>query len=122
MKVKLEPVSVIEARLGIENGGHIHSFFTETCDRYMDGFVPYDPGHGGDHLRENKILGVDYIEYDMPYAHYQFFGIRDDGTHKINPDNYTTPGTGPHWDELMWNVYKEDVLSEVQKEIERYGR
>lgn len=35
------------------------------------------------------------ITWNSPYAQYQERGMRADGTHVI--ENYTTPGTGPHF-------------------------
>lgn len=83
--MKLQPVSVIKAELGIEKGGAIEKFFTNTCYRYMDKFVPMDNGD----LRTNVEIGTDYITYESPYAEYQYYGMRADGTHKVV--NYTTP-------------------------------
>lgn len=121
MRLELKPISVIKANLGIQPNGPAHSYFTARCDAYMDKFIPYDPGHGGDHLRENKDIGTNYIKYNMPYARYQYFGVREDGTHRINPENYTTPGTGPYWDKEMWSVHKEDIINEMIEYIKTYG-
>ena len=39
MIVKMKPVSVIEARLGIEPNGRVQKFFTNTCYNHMDNKV-----------------------------------------------------------------------------------
>lgn len=83
--MKLQPISTIKAELGIDKGGEIEKFFTYTCYRYMDEFVPMDFGD----LRRNVDIGSDYITYESPYAEYQYYGVRADGTHKVV--NYTTP-------------------------------
>lgn len=83
--MKLQPVSTIKAELQIEKGGAVEKFFTETCYRYMDDFVPMDEGN----LRTTVDIGSDYITYESPYAEYQYYGQRADGTHKVM--NYTTP-------------------------------
>lgn len=118
MKLKMQPTSVIEARLGIQEGGPVHAFFTDSCYNHMDKYVPYRP-HNGDHLRENVEIGTNYILYNMPYASYQYFGIREDGTHRVQ--NYTTAGTGPYWDKVMWATEKSDVIKEVQDYIDTHG-
>ena len=47
----------------------------------MDKYVPMDTGN----LRNIVDKGVDYITYEVPYAHYQF-------VNQFN--NYTTPRNG----------------------------
>lgn len=46
-------------------------FFTDTCYKHMDKYVPKDIGN----LRDNVDKGVNYITYEMPYAHAQYVGI-----------------------------------------------
>lgn len=108
MPVKLKPTSQIKARLGIEPNGRVQKFFTNTCYRYMDKYVPMDNGD----LRTIVDIEADSITYEVPYARYQYYGVRDDGTHQVK--NYTTPGTGPYWDRRMVSAEMQDVISEVQ--------
>ena len=115
MPVKLNPTSVIKARLGIEPNGRVQKYFQNQCYRYMDKYVPKDMGN----LRTIVNLDGESITYMSPYASYQYYGIRADGTHAINPENYTTPGTGPKWDERMLSVDTEKIIKNVQKFIER---
>lgn len=119
MKVIMKPVSVIEAQLGIQNGGPAHKYFTERCYAYMNKYVPYDPQHGGDHLRENVELEVDKIIYNMPYAKIQYYGIIHGK--QVPEENYTTEGTGPYWDRQMWSAEKGDLLKEMQDYIRTHG-
>lgn len=116
MRLQMKPASVIKARLGIQPNGRVHAYFTSRCDAHMDKYVPYSGNSGKDHLRENKDIGVNYIRYNMPYAHAQYIG------YTTGPVvNYTTPGTGPYWDERMWTVEKDEVIAEVQKYVETHG-
>ena len=108
MPVKMKPTSVIKADLGIDANGRVHKFFTNTCYKHMDKYVPMDEGN----LRINADVQSDKIIYESPYAGYQYYGIRKDKTHKVK--NYTTPGTGPYWDKRMWSAEKQDVVKEVQ--------
>lgn len=60
----------------------------------MNQFVPaldYD-------LRNQSAIAVDgkSIYYNVPYARKQFF---------VQHSNYTTPGTGPRWDEVAKSKY-----------------
>lgn len=114
VKLKMQPVNVIQANLGINPNGKVHKFFTNTCYRYMDKYVPMDNGD----LRTVVDIGSDYIAYEMPYAFYQYYGQREDGSHKVQ--NYTTPGTGPYWDRQMVSAEMQDVLKEVQLYVD-YG-
>ena len=106
--MKMKPISQIKADLGINPGGRVQRFFTDTCYRYMDKYVPKDIGN----LRDIIDKGVDYITYEVPYAHYQY-------VNQFPEDHYTTPGTGPHWDERMVSAEMNDVIKEVQEYVNR---
>ena len=77
--MKMKPISQIKADLGINPGGRVQRFFTDTCYKHMDKYVPLgDTGN----LRDIVDKGVDYITYEMPYAHYQYIGklyVMDNG-------------------------------------------
>lgn len=114
MQVKMKPTSVIKANLGIEPNGRVQKFFTNTCYRYMDKYVPKDTGI----LRENVTINSNSITYEQPYAHAQYVGEVNGGT----VVNYTTPGTGPYWDERMKSADMQNVVAEVQDFIDRGGK
>lgn len=61
----------------------------------MNHFVPYKNGH----LSGSSNIASDgsQIQWRSPYAHYQWVG--GIGWH------YTTPGTGPKWDERAKGMY-----------------
>lgn len=114
MPVKLKPTSQIIARLGLEPNGRVQKFFQNTCYKHMDKYVPKDEGN----LRINVDLSdPTKIIYQSPYAEYQYYGIRNDGTRPVQ--NYTTPGTGPYWDKRMVSAEMQDVVKEVQDYIGR---
>jgi len=83
----LKPISEIKINLGIEPNGRVQKFFTDTCAKHMDKYIPQDTGD----LRGIIHKTADSITYESNYAHYQYKGMREDGTHVINPENYTTP-------------------------------
>lgn len=116
MSVKMQPTSVIKARLGIEPNGRVQKFFTNTCYKHMDKYVPQDNGE----LRTVVDIQPDSITYEQEYARYQYYGVREDGTHAVK--NYTTPGTGPYWDKRMVSAEIQDVVKEVQDYVNRGGR
>ena len=45
MPVNLKPTSEIKARLGLDPNGRVQSFFTNTCYKHMDKYVPMDEGN-----------------------------------------------------------------------------
>ena len=116
MPVKIKPTSEIKARLGIEPNGKVQKFFTNTCYKHMDKYVPMDEGN----LRTIVDIRPDSITYESPYARYQYYGIREDGTREVK--NHTTPGTGKYWDKRMVSVEMQDVVREVQNYINRGGK
>lgn len=113
--VQIPPTSVIKQQLGIDPNGTVQWFFVNTCYRHMDKYVPMDTGN----LRTNISMTNNMIIYESPYASYQYHGVREDNTHKINPENYTSPGTGPYWDERMVSAEMSDIEKEIQDFIRR---
>lgn len=116
MALKMQPTSVIKARLGIEPNGRVHKYFTKRCRDYMDKYVPMDEGN----LRANVSLTTNTITYESPYARYQYYGVREDGTHRVQ--NYTTAGTGTYWDKRMVSVDMPTIVEEVQEYVNRGGK
>ena len=135
MPLKMKPTSQIKARLGLEPNGRVQKFFTNTCYKHMDKYVPMDKGD----LRANVDIQADSITYESPYAHYQYEGkkyVMDNGKSAYyNPDYgfwskkgekkhdsgekliYHTAGTGPYWDKRMVSAEIDDVVKEVQDYI-----
>ena len=114
MSVKMQPTSVIKVNLGIDPNGRVQKFFTNTCYRYMDKYVPKDMGT----LRRTVTLTSNSITYEQPYAHAQYIGEVNGG--KVV--NYTTPGTGPYWDKRMVSAEIQDVIAEVQNYVNKGGK
>lgn len=114
MPVKMQPTSVIKVNLGIEPNGKVQKFFTNTCYRYMDKYIPKDNGL----LREIVTIDSNSITYEQEYAHAQYIGEVNGG--KVV--NYTTPGTGPYWDKRMVSAEIQDIVKEVQDFIDKGGK
>lgn len=108
MPVKMKPTTQIKARLGLEPNGRVQKFFTNTCYKHMDKYVPMDEGN----LRTNADIQDDSITYESPYAHAQYVGFTSGPV-----VNYTTAGTGPYWDKRMVSAEIDDVVNEVQDYI-----
>lgn len=113
MSVRLKPTQQIIQRLGIQENGPTHAFFTQRCKDYMEKYVPMRDNI----LRQVVNLQVNKIIYEMPYASYQFYGEREDGTHKIS--HWTTPGTGPRWDRRMVTIDMPKIIKEVDNFVKK---
>lgn len=111
MAFKITSVRGIKEYLGVTPNGIMQWKFANLCAKKMDKYIPKDEGN----LRLIKLILPDKIIYLSPYARYQYYGVRDDGTHKVK--HYTTPGTGPYWDEKMWTAEGQDIINEMQKEF-----
>lgn len=116
MPIKIKPTNKIKARLGLEPNGKVQKFFTNTCYKHMDKYVPMNIGN----LRTIVDVQDDSITYESPYAKYQYYGEREDGSHKIQ--KHTTPGTGTYWDKKMVSIEIKDVVKEVQDYVNRGGK
>lgn len=113
MPKDIKPTSEIIAELGLEPNGIVQLAFTNTCYKRMSKYVPKDEGH----LRINATILPNRIIYKSPYARYQYYGVRDDGSHRVQ--HYTTPGTGPYWDKKMWTAEGQDIVNEIQRMFRR---
>lgn len=96
-KMKLSKGNVMKGRYALANQA--------LAD--MNQYVPMEEGI----LRMSASIDLDgsAVNYNMPYAEVQFKGYREtkDGK-KIPFKEYTTPGTGPRWDEKAKGIHMED--------------
>lgn len=146
MSVKVQPISVIIADLGLEPDGKGIKYFAKRGADYMDDFVPYNEGGLA---YDNRVIEGNKVIYESPYAHYMYEGmamgpsipIKENGTivgwfsPKGKPKHYTGKEidyskskarghtyAGPHWDTRMWSARKDKLIKEVQDYIERGGK
>lgn len=117
MSVNLKSTSSIKASLGIDPNGHTKKFFTNACAKAMDKYVPFDKGN----LADYYIDGTQIV-YDQLYGKYQYYGVREDGSHKINEDkrNRTMhPQATSYWDRVMWANHKDKIIKDTERYIKR---
>lgn len=110
MSVNLKKDSEIIADLGLEPNGPAHYYFATRCRARMNArYVPEDSGT----LHDTALVDSTdcSIIYYQPYASYQYYGIRKDGTHEIK--NHSKPGTGPYWDRLMVSAEGQELLQDM---------
>ena len=132
--IKMQPVSVIEARLGLEPNGRVRRAFAEICKAHMDKYVPKRNGI----LRGSaRIINGQDILYNTSYAHYIYTGkkyVMDNGKSSYYSPTYgfwSKPGVAKHdsgeplhyrdgtsyWDRAMWSAEKEECLQELNNFI-----
>ena len=138
---KMNPTSVIKAKLGVNPDGKVQKYFVNRVAQRMDRYVPIRDGN----LRKYVIDG-NLIIYNQPYAHYMYKGevygpnipIFKDGVivRWISPKQKHPTGrpidysqsiargheyAGPYWDQRMWSAEKDELAKEIQKFVERGG-
>lgn len=119
MGIRINSLDKIKRRLNIQDGGPAHAYFTELCYKKMDKFVPMSAKESAGNLRTIVDIQIDSITYESPYASYQYFGKRKDGSHVIS--HWTTPGTGPRWDKRMISADMKEIVKEVSKYVKTHG-
>ena len=117
MPVKMQPTSFIIHKLDLDPNGKVQRVMTHLCRIHMNDYVPMSDLDSKGSLRKNVDEQPDKIIYESPYAHAQYVGYT---TGPVK--NYTTPGTGPHWDRRMVSAEISEVVKEVQDYIRRGGR
>ena len=124
MPLKLKPVNVIKAKLGIEPNGPFQQWFTDTCALHMDKYVPWDKGHLAETVVVNGQINrvnvtANTITYNQPYAIYVYYPTRNGK--KINYQKDVHEHAGPYWDSRMLSAEKDIILKEAQNYIDKYG-
>ena len=123
MPVKLNPTSVIKARLGIEPNGKVHKFLTNTCALHMDKYVPWDTGTLAKTVvvngRTTANVTNNTITYEQPYAKVVYYGVRNGK--ELNYQKDVHPLAGSYWDKRMWSAEKGQIIQEIQNYIDRFG-
>ena len=125
MPLYLKPTSVIKADLGIQSGGPVHAFFTNTCAKAMDRFVPFDTGTLAETvvLRNGNInranVTVDTITYNQEYASYVYYGISHGKAMVFHTDKH--PDATSYWDKVMWTAKGPDIVKQTQDYFDRRG-
>lgn len=124
MPVNMKPASVIQARLGIQNGGPAHAFFTAECARQMDRFVPFDTGTLAETVIQNgqptNNVTNDTITYNQNYASVVYYGVRLGKSITIHTDKH--PDATTYWDRHMWTAKGKDITKAVQNYINQGGK
>ena len=131
VKVKLNSSNKIIKDHGLDSNGRATRYLRDEADRLMNPFIPMDNGM----LRRNKTYpNASTIKYTSPYAHYQYTGklmLTKSGSswakkgekkfYTSKKLKYHTSGTGDHWDKLMLQRHRNDLIKDVQNYINSGG-
>ena len=132
--IKMNPVSTIKARIGLNPGGDVSRVFAEICKAHMDKYVPRRNGL----LRGSaRIINNTDIWYNSEYAHYLYVGrkyVMDNGKSAYYSPTYgfwSKPHTpkidsgeplnirdgSSYWDKAMWSAEKDQCIRELENYI-----
>lgn len=124
-KLKLNPINKIEKDHGLDRNGKVSEFLRDTCDKYMDAYVPMQSGM----LKNTKVYMDNHtITYVMPYAHYMYKGkvavgpSRPKGVRRTISNIPITyhkgaPKRGAEWDKRMYADKKTKIIADVERYI-----
>lgn len=89
------------------------------AEQMLNDSMQYIPRLNGELRSAGRVekgeSGKMYLVWDTVYALYQWFGVRADGSHRVN--NYTTPGTGTKWVDKAKETYGKSWETIAQKEF-----
>lgn len=110
--VELASLSQLEKQLGIEPDGVVNAVFTHSCRIHCDDFVPFDSGALAGNVSETPSS----FTYESPYASYQYYGERQDGSRKIvNRSKQEHPLATSYWDKHMVTAKGSEVVDDVKR-------
>lgn len=108
MAVKIKPSSEIILKLGFDPGGPAQRYFTNTCRRRMDKYLPFDTGTLATTYDEQPT----YIVYQQEYAEVVYYGVRNGKDINYHKDKHQL--AGPYWDKRMVSAEGKDIVKEMQ--------
>ena len=114
--VELSSLNKLEKQLHIDPEGIVQTIFTHSCRLHCDEFTPYDTGALADNVSETPSS----FTYEVPYASYQYYGERQDGSHKIvhrTLDKH--PLATSYWDKHMVTAKGNEVVEDVRRYMRR---
>ena len=92
----------ITDKFGFQTGGKTHLFFSNSCFRRMQKYVPFDTGA----LSTTATVKPNSVTYEQPYAHRQYTKNKGKGIR------------GRYWDKKMVANEKDQLA----KEVENYAK
>lgn len=124
IKVKMKPVNVITARLGINKTGDVQMQATRIINQRITRYMPFRSGALATKLKiiqsptEIVVLG--------PYARYQYYGKVMIGKapkvvtdRDLRYDKTKNPLAGPYWERRMMTAEGAQIASDLQAYVNR---
>lgn len=105
-KLQMDPTQKILLKRYLNKNGKAQAFFTKTCEKHMNKYVPFLTGNlkdGECSIKKTKII------YAAPYARKQFY------TNQGKGNNGTSFGglRGKRWDKRMMSSEGNTIVKEV---------
>lgn len=127
IKVEMQPINVILARLGINKNGDVQKYLTNDINRRITKYMPFRTGVLATKVK--YVSSLTTITVDAPYARYQYYGKVMEGPapkvatdRDLNYDKTKHPEAGPFWDKRMMAAEKEAIIADVQRYIRKVGK
>jgi hypothetical protein len=126
IQVNLDDAGKMLRKRGLEPNGRVQKIFTMECARAMDPYVPFRQGI----LKNTRIIGIDSVTYNTPYARFQYYGKVMIGIYSRSPwamsgerkivtnrdlTYHGAPMRGKMWDKRMWADKKTVIIDNVAK-------
>lgn len=93
----------IISKYGLEDGGNAHLFFSNSCFRRMQKYVPFKTGA----LSTTVTVKPTSVTYEVPYAHKQYTTNKGVGIR------------GRYWDRKMVANEKDQLAKETENYIKK---
>lgn len=124
VKVEMQPVNRIVARLGVDKNGDVQRFVTNTVNHRMTRYMPFRSGALSTKLK--FVSGPNEITVLGPYARYQYYGKVMVGPAPkqvtdipLNYRKHKHPLAGPLWDKRMMAAEGALIAGEIQMYVNR---
>lgn len=128
VRVEINPVSQVAARLGLDPGGKAQRFHTNNVMRRIQKFMPFRTGATIKLMIARTDINNPEIVLEVPYAKYLYYGKVMEGAapKKVTdiPLQYTktkNPDAGPYWDRKLAAEEGDVIAQELEAFIRNGG-
>lgn len=90
-------------------------FIANDFARLAGKYVPRETGT----LEETVNITPEYVDYMVPYAHYQWAGENLVSGGHLNYSKEKNPNATDHWDEVFMKMEGDKLMADIEKEAKR---
>lgn len=118
IKLDVKSADQILKSRGLGPNGEVQKHFTKMVFKLSK---PYTPLYKKFLSEKNVNVGTDFLEYDVPYARYQWYGFAMTGkprkeVARDKPLKYfQAPMRGKEWIYRMWKDRKDEILDSIAR-------